>query len=729
MAPLLAWRSAVSRRLQALDHGDQDLQGWRQRLLDGLCSVAFWLGLVAMLPSMWGSARQGHWPLIVTDVVALAGMVVLNYRRSIAYRLRAVALLGIAYLLAVMLLFAMGPLSQIYLLAVPVLCTVLIGSTAAMLALLGCTATLFVAGYLGGVEPGLAVMVVSPVAHWIILSINFLLVASILCVSCTYLLHGLAGALVRERAVHAQNAEALAARRAAEVSNQLKSDFLAMISHEVRTPLGGVIGMLRSALRDASLPHATRDKLRLSLSNAEVLLQIINDILDFSRLEAGKMPLEHLDFDLPALLRDVVDLLANRAEAKGISLVAEVDPALPVWWRGDPTRLRQVVVNLVGNGIKFTERGEVCVSVGPGQNGRGINITVRDTGIGIAAEALGRLFQKFEQADAATSRKYGGAGLGLAICKNIVAAMGGQIEATSQPGVGSVFSVLLPLEHGVPAPAAPVELLRPHQASLAVLCAEDGSINQLILRELLGYMGHTITVVEDGVAALEELAARDYDLLIMDDRMPRMDGYAALQRLRAGRDGVRNPAIPVIALTANAGPEDRQRFLAAGANGFLPKPIDENDLHAEIARQLDALLAQGRPLIADLHTMPARLDAMFGVTTAPASSAASRTAPSTTDSSDKLYRAMRAAFQIEGPRLLDVAQQGLDNGDAAAVALAAHRLMGAVAYLGADSLHARCAKIERLADAAELEALAPHLAALKLELEQALKTLASNAPA
>lgn len=729
MAPLLAWRSAVSRRLQALDHGDQDLQGWRQRLLDGLCSVAFWLGLVAMLPSMWGSARQGHWPLIVTDVVALAGMVVLNYRRSIAYRLRAVALLGIAYLLAVMLLFAMGPLSQIYLLAVPVLCTVLIGSTAAMLALLGCTATLFVAGYLGGVEPGLAVMVVSPVAHWIILSINFLLVASILCVSCTYLLHGLAGALVRERAVHAQNAEALAARRAAEVSNQLKSDFLAMISHEVRTPLGGVIGMLRSALRDASLPHATRDKLRLSLSNAEVLLQIINDILDFSRLEAGKMPLEHLDFDLPALLRDVVDLLANRAEAKGISLVAEVDPALPVWWRGDPTRLRQVVVNLVGNGIKFTERGEVCVSVGPGQNGRGINITVRDTGIGIAAEALGRLFQKFEQADAATSRKYGGAGLGLAICKNIVAAMGGRIDATSQPGVGSVFSVLLPLEHGVPAPAAPVELLRPHQASLAVLCAEDGSINQLILRELLGYMGHTITVVEDGVAALEELAARDYDLLIMDDRMPRMDGYAALQRLRAGRDGVRNPAIPVIALTANAGPEDRQRFLAAGANGFLPKPIDENDLHAEIARQLDALLAQGRPLIADLHTMPARLDAMFGVTTAPASSAASRTAPSTTDSSDKLYRAMRAAFQIEGPRLLDVAQQGLDNGDAAAVALAAHRLMGAVAYLGADSLHARCAKIERLADAAELEALAPHLAALKLELEQALKTLASNAPA
>jgi signal transduction histidine kinase/HPt (histidine-containing phosphotransfer) domain-containing protein/ActR/RegA family two-component response regulator len=722
-------RAALSQRLAASVQGNQDLQGWRNRLLDGLCVVAFWLGLLVALPSMWASARQGHWPLIVVDLVAIAAMALLSYKRGIAYRWRAGVLLVIAYLIAVTLLLSMGPLSQIYLLAVPVLCTVLIGSTAAMVALVWCSATLFVAGYVGGIQPGLAVMVVSPLMHWIILSVNFLLVAAMLSVSCAYLLHGLAGALVREREIHLRNAESLAAQRAAEVSNQLKSDFLAMISHEVRTPLGGVIGMLRSALKDAGLPHPTRDKLRLSLSNAEVLLQIINDILDFSRLEAGKMPLEELDFDLPGLLREVVDLLADRAEAKGISLVAEIQPELHTWWRGDPTRLRQVVVNLVGNGIKFTQRGEVSVSVGiAAQPGQGIVISVRDSGIGIEAEALGRLFQKFEQADAATSRKYGGAGLGLAICKNIVSAMGGRIEVSSVPGVGSEFRVMLPLGHGVPAPVAPAEPLRPHKISLAVLCAEDGSINQLILRELLGFMGHTITIVEDGMEALEALAARDYDLVIMDDRMPRMDGHAALKRLRAGLDGVRNAALPVIALTANAAPEDRQRFLAAGANGFLPKPIDENELHSEITRQLEALLAQGRPLVGERRAGPAEskptsaaLDAMFGVTT---SAGAQRP-----EGSDRLYRAMRAAFLIEGPRLLEVAQQGLEQRDAATVALAAHRLMGAVAYLGADTLHARCAKIERLADSAELDALAPHLAALRQELTLALQDLAPGVPA
>ena len=713
-SPLVrALRAALSKRMQ-LDHGDQDLQGWRNRLLNGLCAVAFWLGLLAALPSMWGAARQGHWPLLAVDLISLAGMALLNYRRDIAYRWRAFGLLGIAYLLSVALLMSLGPLSQIYLLAVPVLFTVLVGSAAAMLALLWCSATLFVVGYFGGIELGMTVIVVSPLVHWLILSVNFLLVSAVLSVSCAYLLHGLGGSLVRERIIHASNAESLAARRAAEVSNQLKSDFLAMISHEVRTPLGGVIGMLRSSLKDPTLAQHTRDRLRLSLSNAEVLLQIINDILDFTRLEAGKMPLETLDFDLHGVLHDVVSLLANRAEVKGVSLIAEVDPAMPAWWRGDPTRFRQVVVNLVGNGIKFTGHGEVRVSVAiavpPGQ---GIVLTVRDTGIGIEAEALGRLFQKFEQADAATSRKYGGAGLGLAICKNIAIAMGGRIEASSQPDVGSEFRVYLPLTPGTPTAMPQEEQRRQHVGRMAVLCAEDGSTNQLILRELLGHMGHAVTIAEDGVLALEALAAQDYDLVIMDGRMPRMDGIAAVQRLRAGLDGVRNPAIPVIALTANVSAEERQRFLEAGASAFLAKPIDENELHHEIARQLDALLAQGRPLIGERHApTPAVLDAMFGVSATPAGGAP--------EIGDKLYHAMRSAFLVEGPRLLEVAQRGTEQGDATAVALAAHSLMGAAAYLGADTLHVHCAQIEKLADAGELNAIHPHLATLRQELAQAL---------
>jgi signal transduction histidine kinase/CheY-like chemotaxis protein len=740
--------------MQPLAHGDLDLQGWRHRLLDGLCAVAFWLGLLVIVPSMWGGARQGHWPLVMTDVIALAGIGLLNYRRDMPYQKRALAILGIAYLIAVVLLFSLGPLSQIYLLAVPVLCTVLIGSMSAVLALLCCGATLFLAGYVGGIEPGMAAVAVGPLAHWAILSVNFLLVATVLTLSCTYLLHGLDGALARQRATHARSheneiryrqtleaqivtlhareadlrasqashAESLAAQRAAEVSNQLKSDFLAMISHEVRTPLGGVIGMLRSALKDAGLASNTHDKLRLSLSNAEVLLQIINDILDFSRLEAGKMPLESLDFNLATLLHDVVDLLADRAEAKGISLIADVDPALPAWWRGDPTRLRQVVVNLVGNGIKFTEQGEVRLSVAE-DGEQGVVLTVRDSGIGIEADALSRLFQKFEQADAATARKYGGTGLGLAICKNITAAMGGRIEASSELGVGSVFRLHLPLERGAPVLARRVELRRPHAARLAVLCAEDGSTNQIILRELLGDMGHTVTIAEDGLAALEALAAHDYDLVVMDGRMPRMDGMAALLRLRAGLDGVRDAALPVIALTANATAEERQRFLTAGANGFLAKPIDEIDLHDEIARQLEALLAQGRPLIGEQRAMAAgapalaELDVMFGV----AEWQADARRP---DAGDKLQRAMRSAFLSEGPRLLASARHGLEQGDGMVVALAAHSLMGAAAFLGADALRARCAQIEQLADAGELEAVMPHLAALRLELTQALAEMA-----
>jgi signal transduction histidine kinase len=748
-----------------LEDGDQDLQGWRNRLLDGLCAVAFWLGLLVVVPSMWGGARQGHWPLVATDLIALAGTGWLHYRRDIAYASRALGLVGIAYLLAVVLLFSLGPLSQIYLLAVPVLCTVLIGSTAAVLALLCCAATLFLAGYVGGIQPGMEVVAVSPLAHWAILSVNFLLVSTVLTLSCTYLLHGLVGALARQRATHARShdnevryrqtleaqiatlhareadlrasqashAESLAAQRAAEVSNQLKSDFLAMISHEVRTPLGGVIGMLRSALKERGLALETRNKLQLSLSNAEVLLQIINDILDFSRLEAGKMPLESLDFDLPALLRDVTGLLAERAEAKGIAVFTEVDATLPVWWRGDPTRLRQVVVNLLGNGIKFTERGEVRVSVAA-DGEQGIVLTVRDTGIGIGAEAIGRLFQKFEQADAAIARKYGGTGLGLAICKHIVAAMGGHIEASSEPGVGSVFRVRLPLTHGVPVPVRMLEDCRPHAARLAVLCAEDGSTNQVILRELLGNMGHAVTMVEDGQAALEQLAARDFDLVIMDGRMPRMDGLAALQRLRAGLDDVRNAAVPVIALTANAAAEDRQRFLMAGASAFLAKPIDEVALHAEIARQLDALLAQGRLLIGEQQAMAAgapalaELDAMFGVDALAPFGMRRSEQGRMAGEGDKLFRAMRSAFLVEGPRLLAVARQGEEEGNALAVALAAHSLMGAAAFLGADTLHACCARIEKLADAGELEAISPHLATLRLELAQALAEMTPAQP-
>lgn len=715
-APLAVLRATLSQRFVAPRVNVEHLGAWRLSLLNGLCAVSCYLGVLVGFPSVWFSVQYQLWGLIAADFVALSVVTALHFRRDLPYRFRAGAFLATVYVVAVALLFSVGVMSQIYLLAVPVLCTVLMGSRPALFAIAGCSATLFMAGYVGNIPQSTPTDSATPLLHWIIVSTNFLMVASVLMVCCAYLLHGLAGSLARQRAAHAELEaqiailqaretalrESVAAQKAAEESNEQKSEFLAMISHEVRTPLGGVIGMLRLAKKDPTLSDDTRSKLRIGLGNAEVLLHIINDILDFSRLEAGKMPFESIDFDLPALLHDVVALLADRAETKGISLVADLDPALPPWWQGDPVRLRQVVMNLVGNGVKFTERGEVRLAAAqvPG----GVLLTVRDTGIGIDGEAIGRLFRKFEQGNAATSRKYGGAGLGLAICKNIVDAMGGTIEVRSKPGAGSVFRVSLPLQAGRPAPPRPAAARAAHGVSLAILCAEDGSTNQIILRELLAGMGHAVTIAEDGVAALAQLAAHDFDLVIMDSRMPRMDGIAALRLLRAGTGGVRNPALPVIALTANAAAEERQRFMEAGANGFLPKPIDEASLHAEIGRQLALLAAERVPGVAEL-------DAMFGLHGRPARQDAARAAA-------------RSAFLREGPRLLAAIKDGLADGDAAAVSLNAHSLLGAGAYFGAAELSALCGRIEPLADAGQLASLAPLVQALEAELAAVMAAMA-----
>ena len=513
----------------------------------------------------------------------------------------------------------------------------------------------------------------------------------------------------------------LAAQQAAEVASQMKSEFLAMISHEVRTPLGGVIGMLRFGLKDKQLSNSTRAKLSVGLSNAEVLLQIINDILDYSKLEAGKMTIEELDFDLPNLVRDVAAILVDRAEAKSLSLILEMPTTLQQWWRGDPTRLRQVLVNLIGNAIKFTEQGEVKLSVAINQQDH-IEFTIADTGIGITSDALARLFQKFEQADVSTARKFGGTGLGLAISRRIVQAMGGEIQISSQVGTGTTARFWLALQAGTaPNLDLPNQATREHSHQLKVLCAEDGTTNQIIIRELVQAMGHRIDIAEDGQLALEALAATDYDLVLMDSRMPRMDGIAALRCIRQAQHGVRDADIPVIALTANVGDEERQRFLAAGANGFLGKPVDEFALQAEIGHMITLLLERGHSLAPRTLSSTAAsgdiaaLDALFGVDTAhlpeltPAASnfTAGGTGPNeqflaAQGFSPQARQAMAQAFMQETPRLQAAIHQALAANDLRTLALHAHSIKGSAGYFGATELQAVCYRLEQAADQADL---------------------------
>ncbi|MBK6639021.1 MAG: response regulator [Rhodocyclaceae bacterium] len=319
----------------------------------------------------------------------------------------------------------------------------------------------------------------------------------------------------------------------------------------------------------------------------------------------------------------------------------------------------------MGNAIKFTETGDVRLCVR--HEGERLLFDIHDSGIGISSDAISRLFQKFEQASSDTARKFGGTGLGLAISKQIVEAMGGQISVTSELGVGSTFSFWLPLELGTAPEVEAEDTQAPHTHRLNILCAEDGATNQIIIRELIEGMGHTIEIAEDGQAAVEALAKRDYDMVLMDSRMPRMNGIEALRIIRAGERGVRDATIPIVALTANIGPEERERFFQAGVNGFLGKPIDETLLHAEVGRMIALLLERGKALpeqdAPDTKADIAGLDALFGVNTG---ALEPEPVAKTKGFSEKAKAAMATAFLTEAPRLLGVIRQGLEDNDARA---------------------------------------------------------------
>jgi len=525
-------------------------------------------------------------------------------------------------------------------------------------------------------------------------------------------------ALRNSRLLEEQVVQLQEARNQAEAANSAKSQFLANMSHEIRTPLNAVLGLAQVGKRTSHDPGA-RDRFGYILASGQHLLNIINEILDLSKLEAGKLRIDLSPFQIVDIVDDALSLTQAPARAKNLNIIVEYNPELPDWVIGDPRRLRQVLVNLLGNAIKFTLQGEVRLTVHPVDTQ--ICFSVIDTGIGMDNAQMSLLFKAFEQADGKTTRRFGGTGLGLAISHDLARLMGGNITAESVLDQGSTFTLCLPLtktlqpEHHVPREP---QTTGARLAGLTVLAVEDDELNRTVLREMLEYEGATVVLTEDGQQALdrlEELGPASFDIAIMDVQMPVMDGYEATRHINSMA-----PSLPVVGLTAHAMAEEIERCLAAGMVAHVTKPVDEDYLVTVLLQQLSTADAQedlASPEVVRTEPSPAvgeyRHDSLPGI------------------DADGAMKNLKCDWPTFKKILWSFYKQRWNSSEEIGTLLArgaigeareiAHGIRGGSGYLGAWKLHQEAAAMEEACMTGDLDVAMEQITQFRLSLEEVIR--------